>query len=172
MAVWRLRVGAAQTETRKEGVIALLVLGSWVGVWRLFHHSLFLTASRVVLTQDPSTRKFGKREKGVFGRAVPIRSSDVKRSSSMHASRTSPTRRISSRVRLNDSVSPSVVSAPPPSTPVVPHRGACAECGVFNEQVPTWQCDWQWRRGSAILAVGAAVGLASARRVNTGMHAL
>ena len=31
------------------------VLGSWVGVRRLFHLSLFLTASRMVLTQDPST---------------------------------------------------------------------------------------------------------------------
>ena len=31
------------------------VLGSWVGVRRLFHHSLFLTASRMVLPQDPST---------------------------------------------------------------------------------------------------------------------
>ena len=35
--------------------MALLVLGYWVGVWRLFHHSLFPSASRVVLPQDPST---------------------------------------------------------------------------------------------------------------------
>ena len=40
-----------------KGFLALLVLGSWVGVWRLFHHSLFLSASRVVLPQDPSTRQ-------------------------------------------------------------------------------------------------------------------
>ena len=33
------------------------VLGSWVGVRRPFHLSSFLTASRVVLPQDPSTRK-------------------------------------------------------------------------------------------------------------------
>ena len=31
------------------------VLGSWVGVRRIFHLSLFLTASRMVLPQDPST---------------------------------------------------------------------------------------------------------------------
>ena len=31
------------------------VLGSWVGVRRLFHLSLFLTASRMVLPQDPCT---------------------------------------------------------------------------------------------------------------------
>ncbi len=33
------------------------VLGSWVGVRRLFHLSLFLTAYRMVLPQDPSTNK-------------------------------------------------------------------------------------------------------------------
>ena len=32
-----------------------VVLGSWVGVRHLFHLSLFLAASRMVLTQDPST---------------------------------------------------------------------------------------------------------------------
>ena len=33
----------------------LLVLGSWVGVRRPFHLSCFLTTSRMVLPQDPST---------------------------------------------------------------------------------------------------------------------
>ena len=33
------------------------VRGSWVGVRRLFHRSLFLTASRVVLPQGPSTTR-------------------------------------------------------------------------------------------------------------------
>ena len=37
--------------------------------------------------------------------------------------------------------------------------------------VPMRQCNWQWRRGSAIVAVGAAVGLASAIRFDT-RHAL
>ena len=38
-----------------EGYGVLLVLGSWVGVRRLFHLSLLLTAPRVVLPQDPRT---------------------------------------------------------------------------------------------------------------------
>ena len=33
------------------------VLGYWVGVRRLFHIDIFLTASRMVLPQDPSTEK-------------------------------------------------------------------------------------------------------------------
>ena len=37
---------------------ALLVLGSWVGVRRPFYVSLFLTASRMVLPQDPGTDPF------------------------------------------------------------------------------------------------------------------
>ena len=34
-----------------------LVLGSWVGIWRPFHLSLFLTAPRMALPQDPSTKE-------------------------------------------------------------------------------------------------------------------
>ena len=43
-------------ERERELVVTLVsVLGSWVGVRRPFHLSLFLTASRMVLPQDPST---------------------------------------------------------------------------------------------------------------------
>ena len=41
--------------TQAQHWYATLVLGSWVGVRRLFHRSLFLTASRLALPQDPST---------------------------------------------------------------------------------------------------------------------
>ena len=37
----------------------ITVLGSWAGVRRPFHISLFLTAPRVVLPQDPSTGRNG-----------------------------------------------------------------------------------------------------------------
>ena len=48
-----LRSIIAQRRAPRPGV--LLVLGSWVGVRRLFHLSLLLTAPRVVLPQDPRT---------------------------------------------------------------------------------------------------------------------
>ena len=38
-----------------DAVRVLSVLGSWVGVRRPFHLSVFLAAPRVVLPQDPST---------------------------------------------------------------------------------------------------------------------
>ena len=48
------RALAGQDPATRWG-IARSVLGSWVGVRHLFHLSLFLTAPRMVLTQDPST---------------------------------------------------------------------------------------------------------------------
>ena len=42
-------------------------------------------------------------------------------------------------------------------------------CRIWRvkQAVPKWQCGRQWRSGSATVAVGAAVGLVSARRFNT-----
>ena len=51
------------------GGIDALVLGSWVGARRPFHLSVFLTAPRMVLPQDPSTRE---RTVHVDARARPI----------------------------------------------------------------------------------------------------
>ena len=48
---------------------------------------------------------------------------------------------------------------------------ACDSMWRVKSAVPTWQCDRQWRRCSAIVTVGAEVRLASARRFNA-RHAL
>ena len=47
----------------------LLVLGPWVGVWRPFQLSLFLTASRMALPQDPSTKGLTGRPGGRTARS-------------------------------------------------------------------------------------------------------
>ena len=46
---WYLNIQACAAQVLRQ------VLGSWVGVWRLFSHFLFLTAPRMALPQDPST---------------------------------------------------------------------------------------------------------------------
>ena len=49
------RKGSAAARPTLSPHPSLLVLRSWVGVRRPFHLSVFLTASRMVLLQDPST---------------------------------------------------------------------------------------------------------------------
>ena len=56
---------------REERVAQLLELGSWVGVRRLFHLSLFLTASRMALPQDPSRRRVGEKPSAIAAAHIP-----------------------------------------------------------------------------------------------------
>ena len=53
---WRIPPSVLE---QRDAYFTRSVLGYWVGVRRPFHHSLFLTAPRMVLPQDPSTDHSG-----------------------------------------------------------------------------------------------------------------
>ena len=76
----RARVVALSRDQERRGVCAdwaaRSVLGSWVGVRRLFHHSLILTASRMVLPQDASTTQAVTRRCGAGQTASLLAISD------------------------------------------------------------------------------------------------
>ena len=56
LVVWEGSLGGGLSLSQCQGCSELvLLIGSWVGVRRLFHFFIFLTASRMVLPQDPST---------------------------------------------------------------------------------------------------------------------
>ena len=58
------------------GARIVVVLGSWVGVRRILHLSLLLTASRMALPQDPSTGADGALD-GPVGQAGAVAAAHV-----------------------------------------------------------------------------------------------